>query len=528
MTAKSEVHPQIPSFFYEALYMCERMSPPTLDKQAHMKCAPLDPTKPNLRVAGSCYTVEAVHKMVDQYNSSSSRGGTRRRAVLKPTTISKKEPARRQVELLRTYLKDEIPKSCTGEWCLAETSTMQPLKQEIKKHFRPQIPSTWKKNPRTWLNTNDILHAIKQYELAFPQFYFITVTPIDFDTHIIDNGQDTCVDQRLCTLDVAQHVRQGRTLLGTVFNLDKHYQSGSHWTAMFVDIHRGEGYYFDSVASDVPTEVYELFKRIKTQSDDLVLKGDIAPPSLINYDERLPIKSPIYESNGSRYVSVAIGDIVNYLLEDDNFVMYRYARFYADEVKKRCTISINISDTVAKKILSRVFELVDKTSNHSYAQIDDLEQIMSEYMSAGRKRGSRQPVVSSESLQQFAREWIRGQLKLSICNMVEMMRVFHCKEYNRSYRVERSEYDEQSKMMRFYLADAPAATQETLTFRDASFHCFKNYVQHQFKNTECGMYCINFIDNMITRKKKFSKLIRYGLDDDYMNSLRYTKYFTAY
>jgi len=463
--------------------------------------------------------------MVDQYNSTPNQGGTRQRTSVKPTPISKKEPARRQIELLRTYLKDEMPKSCTGEWCLAETSTMQPIKQEIKKHFRPQIPTAWKKNPRTWLNTNDILHVIKQYETAFPQFYFITVTPIDFDTHINDNGQDTCVDKRLCTLDVAQHVRQGRTLLGTVFNLDKHYQSGSHWTAMFVDIHRGEGYYFDSVASDVPMEVYELFKRIKTQSDDMVLKGDIAPSSFINYDERLTIKSLVY---ADRHVSISIDDIVSYMLEDDNFVMYRYARFYADEVKKRCTISFNISDTVAKKILSRVFELVDKTSNDSYAQIDDLEQIMSKYMSAGKKRGSRQPAVSSKSLQEFAREWIRGQLKLSICNMVEMMRVFHCKETNVSYHVERSDYDEQSKTMLFYLADAPMATKETLTFRDASFHCFKNYVQHQFKNTECGVYCINFIDNMITRKKKFSKLIRYGLDDDYINSLRYTKYFTAY
>ena len=60
---------------------------------------------------------------------------------------------------------------------------------------------------------------------------------------------------------------------------------------------------------------------------------------------------------------------------------------------------------------------------------------------------------------------------------------------------------------------------------DNSFKLFENYVQHQFKNTECGMYCINFIDHMLMSNKKFHNIILKPIDDDNMNKLRYSKYF---
>jgi len=491
----------------------------------------------------SCYTEDMIRSMVAEYNKAVIEGGEQQGSFfenIKGTLTKRKSPRRplistnadpkTQLRLLRKYLRDEVPKTCQGEWCLAETPTLRTKRTDIKKHFRPSLPASWKKNPRTWLNTTDILHVLKQYETAFPTFELITVSPIDFDTRIRENGADMCVDQRLCTLSIPQLRARSKTQIGAVFNLDKHYQSGSHWTSMFVDVNQGEGYYFDSVAGDVPREVYELFKRIRTQVDEMVLAGTIQPFTYSNYEERLTLTATPHVDATGCFVAVPITTLVSFLLSDDNFVMYRYARFYADEVKKTCTVISHITPAITKQILSRVFELLDKTSDESYAQIDDLEEIMSRYGSVmgGKKKRASQ----IHELEQFAHEWVRGQLKLAICNLVEVLRILYCSETKKSYRVKHTSYDESSDTMRFYMdanRDDPLVTQQkAYTFHDVSFRSFKNYVQHQFKNTECGVYCINFIDTMLTRNKKFSKLIRNRVADDSVNRLRYTKYYTSY
>ena len=65
---------------------------------------------------------------------------------------------------------------------------------------------------------------------------------------------------------------------------------------------------------------------------------------------------------------------------------------------------------------------------------------------------------------------------------------------------------------------------------DISYKLFKNYVQHQFKNTECGMYCIHFIDRMLVSKASFHHIIIDAINDDNMNELRYSvpNYCTLY
>ncbi len=52
-----------------------------------------------------------------------------------------------------------------------------------------------------------------------------------------------------------------------------------------------------------------------------------------------------------------------------------------------------------------------------------------------------------------------------------------------------------------------------------------NGIRHQFKNSECGMYCIYFIVRMLERKNQtpvecFEKICINGIDDDSMNRLR--------
>ena len=60
---------------------------------------------------------------------------------------------------------------------------------------------------------------------------------------------------------------------------------------------------------------------------------------------------------------------------------------------------------------------------------------------------------------------------------------------------------------------------------DMSFKGYKNCIQHQFLNTECGMYSINFIDSFLTQNKTFHQIIQDAIHDDEMNKLRYSKYY---
>ena len=57
-----------------------------------------------------------------------------------------------------------------------------------------------------------------------------------------------------------------------------------------------------------------------------------------------------------------------------------------------------------------------------------------------------------------------------------------------------------------------------------TFRIFYSDLQHQKGNNECGMYSIHFIDNMINGTS-FYNYVKNRKSDDYMNKLRYSKYF---
>ena len=41
-----------------------------------------------------------------------------------------------------------------------------------------------------------------------------------------------------------------------------------------------------------------------------------------------------------------------------------------------------------------------------------------------------------------------------------------------------------------------------------------NNIRHQFKNSECGMYCLHFLIKMITTKISFKKFCKNVISDD--------------
>jgi hypothetical protein len=132
--------------------------------------------------------------------------------------------------------------------------------------FAPDSPAEWKRNNIAWLSNYDIRDVLRQYEIAYPEFALLGPTPINYDT-VLDDGK--CVWQDLCRLSLKDLLARKKTKLGTVFNLDKHDQPGSHWVSLFVDNDEHKIIYYDSAVNDCPKEVDRLIDEICKQGADL-------------------------------------------------------------------------------------------------------------------------------------------------------------------------------------------------------------------------------------------------------------------
>ena len=218
-------------------------------------CSPKQLLSKNLEF--TCMDEDLINEMVNIYNEKNSM------------KINTDLGINEKLDLLIKNLNSEIP--CNQDYCLSHAEIFNEIKSKIKKNFRPNVPKKWLDNKKTWLNTLDILNSLNQYNDAFSDFKFLTVSPIDFDTKISQYGSSNsvCVDRKLCSLELEKYIEQNIFRLGAVFNLDKHNQSGSHWTALFADLNIGEVYYYDSVASFLPKEVVELVSRMIDQGNTL-------------------------------------------------------------------------------------------------------------------------------------------------------------------------------------------------------------------------------------------------------------------
>ena len=152
--------------------------------------------------------------------------------------------------------------NCKNEMCW---STLPFVKQKnvLLKRFKPFKPKEWEKDKYTWLNTTDIENVMEQYQVRYPEFRFLGVSPIDYDFKFEDNE---CVTEDLCRLNLKDLYDDNIRKIGAVFNLDKHDQSGSHWVSFFCDFNEREAYYYDSYGLRPPYDVRKLMKEISNQS----------------------------------------------------------------------------------------------------------------------------------------------------------------------------------------------------------------------------------------------------------------------
>ena len=197
---------------------------------------------------GSCLPVEILVDMANAYNSEFPNKKIKTFASLE--SLNPKKYKKILIKQFGERLKDV----CDSQRCWVKQKFTSNMKKELhqyaKKHsFRPSGPS----GKFTWLNTFNINEVMEQYELKYKDFSFIGAVPIDFD----DLPQLGIKDINLSDL-----MKNNKTKLGFVFNLDEHYKSGSHWVGMYSDLKQGEVLFFDSYGVEPDKRIRKLMRRI--------------------------------------------------------------------------------------------------------------------------------------------------------------------------------------------------------------------------------------------------------------------------
>ncbi len=235
--------------YYRRHQRTQRKKPLHMGEQT-MSCSPIVASK---RINGStCLTPEILQSIKVAFNKKN------------PTSPIKESDPTKIWWALKTRL------DCQKEDCWLDSLFEPSMKEKIKRFiFAPKHPPEWKKNPTEWLTNFDIEKVMKQYEISNPEFKFIGPTTIDFDTRPESWG-GKCVLEDLCNFDLARFIRAKRTKIGIVLNLDKHYQGGSHWVSLYIDINDKIIFFFDSANNPIPLEVYK--KISKEDIDDSVKK----------------------------------------------------------------------------------------------------------------------------------------------------------------------------------------------------------------------------------------------------------------
>jgi hypothetical protein len=172
---------------------------------------------------------------------------------------------------LKTTTKDVFKNAGCGEGddhCLLDKTAgiNDTTKKTLRKQYlRPRYPKEWNNDPDMWLDNFNIGAVMKQYQEAIPWFKFVGVFPIDFSAPnpYRQGGGQQCLYNELCTIKLKEEYAKGVRGIGVIFNLDPHYKSGSHWVAMYINLHninKPECSYFDSYGMNTPSLIARLMK----------------------------------------------------------------------------------------------------------------------------------------------------------------------------------------------------------------------------------------------------------------------------
>lgn len=210
---------------------------------------------------GSCFSIEALIKMVKVYNKKHPD------SVIDYKGKGKKD--------LWNELQKKFNTVCDkDESCWIKQPQFE--EEELEEYFKPNIP----KKKYQWLSNFDIDGVMRQYEKKYPFFLYLGTSPIDFDEYI----------KEIKNLDVCKLYNMGVRCVGNIFNTDRSTGRGEHWIAFFCDLRdlqdlkyqlgAGRKYdkfysnkkeksktveFFDSYGLEPPKEIDVLMKRVGGQ-----------------------------------------------------------------------------------------------------------------------------------------------------------------------------------------------------------------------------------------------------------------------
>ena len=93
------------------------------------------------------------------------------------------------------------------------------------------MPSEWKSNKYTWLNSLDIYYTMIQSEKVYKDFKFFGPVPSDCPIG---------VNCELSKIDIYKLQKQKKPKIGIIYNLDVSSGPGTHWTAVFINTKNSE------------------------------------------------------------------------------------------------------------------------------------------------------------------------------------------------------------------------------------------------------------------------------------------------
>jgi hypothetical protein len=170
-------------------------------------------------------------------------------------------------------------KSCKADdgRCMITSSDLNEKEKKslITAYFRPKQPDTWKADPHTWLNSDDIEAVMKQYEAAYTHFKFLGVVPIDFSAKDpYDKTTEKCMNEEFCKVDLKSDRASGKTVIGAIYNLDPHFKGGSHWVGLVIDLRVNKVCYFDSYGIKPPQQIARYMRYLTLQEPKLILESN--------------------------------------------------------------------------------------------------------------------------------------------------------------------------------------------------------------------------------------------------------------
>jgi Ulp1 protease family, C-terminal catalytic domain len=210
------------------------------------KCSPIFTFENN-----SCIPIKFLIKMAQTYNENYDD----KIGLMEP--YDKKYNKEYKIYLLKEF-QDRFGNDQTN-W----------IKQEFMKYMSDEykltineylfIPKGPALNKKEWLSQTQIDNVIKQYEILYDDYHYLSSVPSD---HHKLNYYETK------NIDFDEYKNIGITRFSMVINTDTHQNGGEHWRMLYFDTKTGDIFFIDSVGSNPIKNDLEFINKIKKYLTD--------------------------------------------------------------------------------------------------------------------------------------------------------------------------------------------------------------------------------------------------------------------